>query len=61
VPFGQAPQIQELIDLREPMGTWPTHLEGVSLALYSAFFGEVPVPGLRRRPYRGFVVFEPLS
>jgi hypothetical protein len=60
-PFGQAPQMRELIELREPMGTWPAHLEGVSLVLYSAFFGEAPVPGLRRRPYRGFVVFEPLS
>jgi hypothetical protein len=29
--------------------------------LYSSFFGEAPVPGLQRRPYRGFVVFEPVS
>jgi hypothetical protein len=60
-PFGQAPEIRTLIDLREPMGTWPAHVEGVSLVLYSPFFGETPVPGLRRRRYRGFVVFEPLS
>jgi hypothetical protein len=33
----------------------------VSLVLYSSFFGEAPVAGLRRRPYRGFVVFEPLT
>jgi len=60
-PFGQAPQIRTLIDLREPMGTWPAHVDGVSLVLYSPFFGETSVPGLRRRSYRGFVVFEPLS
>ena len=58
-PFAQAPLIRRLIDLREPMGTWPATLDGVSLVLYSPFFSEGAVPGLRSRRYRGFVVFEP--
>jgi hypothetical protein len=60
-PFAQDPLIRRLIDLREPMGTWPANVEGVSLVLYSPFFGAGAVPGLRGRSYRGFVVFEPVS
>src|SRR5262245_30292597 len=60
-PFAQAPLIRKLIDLREPMGTWPANVEGVSLVLYSSFVGAGGVPGLRSRSYRGFVVFEPAS
>src|SRR5262245_44977247 len=59
--FAQAPLIRKLIDLREPMGTWPANVEGVSLVLYSSFVGAGGVPGLRSRSYRGFVVFEPAS
>jgi hypothetical protein len=60
-PFAQPPALAALVDLRDPVGTWPADIADVTVVVYTPVFGDAPVPGFRRRPYRGLLVLEPVS
>jgi hypothetical protein len=51
--------MRRLIGLKEPVGSWPANLTGVSVVIYSPELRGTSVPGFQRRTYRGMVVLEP--